>query len=322
MDVAAFCTESRVLVVAGKGGVGKTTVAAAVSRMAAEAGLSVLLVELEGRAGLGAAFGVPGPLGYEESSLFRTAGGGVRGRRITPDDALLEYLADHGLQRVSKRLVSSGVVDVVATAIPGIRDVLVLGKVKRLERDRVADLLVVDAPATGHAVTFLTSPAGLLDAARSGPVRAQAADVVELLHDPSRCRVLLVTLPEEMPVSETVEAAYLLEDKAGVRLGPVIVNCWDEPPVGLRATAAEAAAEAGLPLPADEVGALEAARAFRLRRHELAAAQVERLGRELPLPQLRIPALAAPAIGPDELALLVGALGEGVAELTPQQGAA
>ncbi len=186
----------------------------------------------------------------------------------------------------------------------------------------MADLLVVDAPATGHAVTFLTSPAGLLDAARSGPVRAQAADVVELLHDPSRCRVLLVTLPEEMPVSETVEAAYLLEDKAGVRLGPVIVNCWDEPPAGLGPTAAEAAAEAGVPLPADEVAALEAARAFRLRRHELAAAQVERLGRELPLPQLRVPALAAPAIGPDELALLVGALGEGVAALAPQRGAA
>jgi anion-transporting ArsA/GET3 family ATPase len=322
MDVTAFCTESRVLVVAGKGGVGKTTVAAAVSRMAAEAGLSVLVVELEGRTGLGAAFGHPGPLGYEESGLLQTAGGGVRGRRLTPDDALLEYLADHGLKRVSKRLVSSGVVDVVATAIPGIRDVLVLGKVKQLERDRVADLLVVDAPATGHAVTFLTSAAGLLDAARSGPVRAQAADVVELLQDPTRCRVLLVTLPEEMPVSETVEAAYLLEDRAGVRLGPVIVNCWDEPPGGLETPAAEAAAEAGVSLPAEEVEALEAARAFRLRRHELAAAQVERLGRELPLPQLRVPDLSSPAIGPDQLGLLVGALGEGVAALAPQRGAA
>ena len=123
--------------------------------------------------------------------------------------------------------------------------------------------------------------------------------MVELLHDPSRCRVLLVTLPEEMPVSETVEAAYLLEDQAGVQLGPVVVNCWDEQPAGLGPTAAEAAAEAGVSLPAAEVAALEAARAFRLRRHELAAAQVERLGRELPLPQLRLPALAAPAIGPD-----------------------
>ena len=145
---------------------------------------------------------------------------------------------------MSRRLVSSGVVDVVATAIPGIRDVLVLGKVKQLERDRVADLIVVDAPATGHAVTFLTSASGLLDAARGGPVRTQAADVVELLSDPTRCRVVLVTLPEEMPVSETVEAAYQLEDRAGVQLGPVVVNGWDEVSTGL---ATDTAAAAGRP---------------------------------------------------------------------------
>ena len=155
--------------------------AAALARMAAEAGLSVLVVELEGKARDRRRLRRTGPLGYDETICWprrppRGATDGRRerrcaGRRLTPDDALLEYLADHGLQRVSRRLVSSGVVDVVATAIPGIRDVLVLGKVKQLERDRVADLIVVDAPATGHAVTFLTSASGLLDAARSGPVR-------------------------------------------------------------------------------------------------------------------------------------------------------
>ena len=182
MDVVTFCTESRTLVVAGKGGVGKTTMTAALAPMAAGVGLSVLVIELEGKSGVNTAFGCAGPLGYEESELARDGraeppdqatvrAGTVRGRRITPDDALLEYLADHGLQRVSKRLVSSGVVDVVATAIPGIRDVLVLGKVKQLERDQVADLILVDAPATGHAVTFLTSAGGLLDVARgrTGP---------------------------------------------------------------------------------------------------------------------------------------------------------
>ena len=85
------------------------------------------------------------------------------------------------MKRISKRLVSSGALDVVATAIPGIRDILVLGKVKSLERQPAADLILVDAPATGHAMTFLSSAQGLLDAARSGPVRTQAADVVELL---------------------------------------------------------------------------------------------------------------------------------------------
>ncbi|MGH9092744.1 MAG: ArsA family ATPase, partial [Acidimicrobiales bacterium] len=269
--------------------------------------------------------GHPGPRpggGHRGAPGGGWTGGTVRGRRLTPDDALLEYLADHGLERISRRLVSSGMVDVVATAIPGIRDVLVLGKVKQLERARAADLVVVDAPATGHAVTFLTSASGLLDAARGGPVRAQAAEVVELLSDPSRCRVVLVTLPEEMPVSETVEAAYQLEDRAGVQLGPVVVNGWDEPAPGLSAEAGAAAAEAGLSLSADQAAALEEARRFRLRRCQLAAGQAARLGRELPLPQLRVPQLAAPVIGPDELAVLAGALTEGIRSLVPEPGAA
>jgi len=122
MDVAAFCAESRVVIVAGKGGVGKTTVAATLGRLAAEAGLSALLVELEGKPGLHRAFGGTDPLDYQESQLLGDNGSGVRARRITPDDALLEYLADHGLRRISKRLVSSGVIDVVSTAIPGIKD--------------------------------------------------------------------------------------------------------------------------------------------------------------------------------------------------------
>jgi anion-transporting ArsA/GET3 family ATPase len=323
MDIATFCAQSSVVVVAGKGGVGKSTVAAALARTAAETGLSVLIVELEGRPGIATAFGVDGPLHFGETALLEAeSGGAVRGRRLTPDDALVEYLADHGLERISRRLVSSGMVDVVATAIPGIRDVLVLGKVKQLERARTADLIVVDAPATGHAVTFLTSASGLLDAARAGPVRSQAADVVELLGDPSRCRVVLVTLPEEMPVSETVEAAFQLEDRAGVQLGPVIVNGWDEMPPELSITAQAAAAEAGATLTGAQAAVLEEARRFRLRRCELAADQVARLGRELPLPQLRLPQLSAPAIGPAELAQLSGALAYSIRGLVPEAGAA
>ncbi|MGH9100420.1 MAG: ArsA-related P-loop ATPase, partial [Acidimicrobiales bacterium] len=180
MDVAAWCGQSRVWVVAGKGGVGKTTVTAALAATAAAAGLSVLVVELEGRKGLGTAFGHEGPIGFEPVALrgdgpgradepggpagtethAGPAPGAIWARRLTPDDALLEYLAAHGLQRVSRRLVSSGVIDVVATAIPGIRDVLVLGKVKQLERAGTADMVVLDAPATGHAMTFLTSASG------------------------------------------------------------------------------------------------------------------------------------------------------------------
>jgi anion-transporting ArsA/GET3 family ATPase len=339
MDVGTFCAQSHVLVVAGKGGVGKTTMTAALAKMAAGAGVSVLIVELEGKSGIAAAFGRRGDLGYEEVLLGPGAPQGaplgeagatgatgatgsgaapIRARRLTPDDALVEYLEDHGLKRVSKRLAHSGILDVVSTAIPGIRDVLVLGKVKQLERDRAADLILVDAPATGHAITFLTSASGLVNAARGGPLRTQAQDVVDLLSDPARCRVLLVTLPEELPVSETIESAYTLEDKAGVQLGPVIVNACDPEPVGLERTAAEAAEAAGLRVPSDHLAALEEARTFRLARHAVSTEQIERLRRDLPLPHLLVPALDAASIGSAESELLAEALAQAVTTLVPE----
>ena len=176
------------------------------------------------------------------------APGTVHARTITPDDALLEYLDDHGMKRFSKRLLSSGIIDIVAGAIPGIRDILVLGKVKQIEQQGLADLVLVDAPATGHTMTFLSSAAGLLDAARGGPIRAQAADVVALLSDPRRCQVALVTLPEEMPVNEVVEAAYQLEDRVGIALGPVIVNACYPPVASLDTAAPDTVAAAGVTL--------------------------------------------------------------------------
>jgi anion-transporting ArsA/GET3 family ATPase len=329
MDISTFCRQSRVLIVAGKGGVGKTTMVAALAHLAARSGLSVLVVELEGRPGVAAAFGGDGPLDYA-GAVLRAAGatdedpgsepvtvpaGTVRARTITPDDALLEYLADHGLKRVSKRLLSSGIIDLVAGAIPGIRDILVLGKVKQLERSEVADLILVDAPATGHAMTFLSSAAGLLDAARGGPIRTQAADVVELLTDPTRCQVALVTLPEEMPVNEVIEAAYQLEDKVGIALGPVIVNSCYPPLAALGTAAADAADSAGVALPEELQAALDEARIFRATREGLQAAEIGRLSRELPLPQLRVPYLFSEAIGPEELDLLSDALADGVSGL-------
>jgi anion-transporting ArsA/GET3 family ATPase len=320
MDVGTFCAQSHVLIVAGKGGVGKTTMAAALARMASKTGRSVLIVELEGKSGLTGAFGMRHDLGYDEVELQAAHlpdQGAVRARRITPDDALVEYLEDHGLKRVSKRLVSSGVVDVVSTAIPGIRDVLVLGKIKQLEREERADLIVVDAPATGHAITFLTSASGMVSAARGGPLRTQAADVVELLADPSRCRVILVTLPEDMPVSETIESAFTLEDKAGIQLGPVIVNATDPVPQGLERPVQEAAA--GLDVDPDLVATLEEARIFRLERHAVSAAQIDRLARDLPLPQLMAPTVDSQSIGPAETDLLAGALADAIGALEPEE---
>ena len=319
MDPRAFCRSTRVLIVAGKGGVGKTTVSAVLARVAALAGLSPLIVELEGRSGLASLFGADGALDYEEAELApagEPAGAGaVRGRTLTPDDALVEYLDDHGMRRISKRLTRAGLVDVVATAVPGIKDILVLGKVKQLERDRVADVVIVDAPAAGHAITFLQSARGLLDAVRVGPIRSQAQDVVELLSDPERTQVVLVTLPEETPVNELVETAYALEDRVGIKLGPVVVNGLYPPVPGLDVDPDDAARAAGVAIDGREGAALRDAAAFRAQRVALQSAQVRRLADALPLPQLHLPFLFTNRIGPAELDELVGAMTAEIAGL-------
>ena len=309
MDPAAFLGSSRVLIVAGKGGVGKTTVTAALARVASGAGMRTLVVEIEGKSGLAPLFGRPGSLSYAEAELVAPSSteAGVTARTLTPDDALLDYLIDHGLKRVSKRLVASGALDVVATAVPGLRDILVLGKVKSLEKGAASDLILVDAPAAGHAVTFLTSAKGLLDAFRVGPIRAQAAEVVDLLSDPARCQVMLVTLAEETPVNEMIETAFKIEDRVGVSLAPVVVNGVYPVLEGL--DRAEAAEEG-----------LAAASRFRLGRQELQAAQMARLAESLPLPQLRLPYLFSTDLGPAEVGQLAGALAAGIGALADSPG--
>ncbi len=309
MDPGRFFGTSRLLIVAGKGGVGKTTVSAALARAAALVGLSTLVVEVEGRSGLPAMFGRP-DLGYDEMVLSAGSSGAadVRARTITPDRALLEYLRDHGLSRISKRLVTSGALDVVATAAPGIKDILVLGKVKQLERSGAADLIVLDAPAAGHAVTFLQSARGLVDAVKVGPINTQARDVLDLLEDHRRCQVVLVTIPEETPVNEAADTAFLLEDRVGVSLGPIVVHGLYPELAGIAADPGVAAADADVTLRAGEADALAAAASFRRRRTALQDEQVGRLADDLPLPQLRLPFLFTTAIGPDGVDTLARAL--------------
>jgi anion-transporting ArsA/GET3 family ATPase len=318
VDPAQFFAASRLVIVAGKGGVGKTTVTAALSRAAALTGLSTLIIEVEGKSGLASVFGRE-PLSYDEIELAPDASpegaADIRGRTLTPDDALLEYLRDHGLSRISKRLATSGALDVVATAAPGIKDILILGKVKQLERMGVADLIVLDAPAAGHAITFLLAARALLDAVRVGPINTQAREVLELLTDPARCEVMLVTLPEETPVNELIDTAYHLEDRVGVSLGPVVVNGL-YPDVGdLSADAVTAAEAAGTSLRAGEAEALAAAAAFRRSRTELQREQVARLAAKLPLPQLHLPYLFTADLSPEHLDVLAHDLLDGITKL-------
>lgn len=280
-------TAARVVVVAGKGGVGKTTVTAVIARAASDAGQRVLVVELDGKPALAEL--VP--------DLDVLA--------ISAPEALDEYLRDHGFARIAKRLNRTGVIDVVGTAAPGIDDIVVLGKIKQLERSDEYDLIVVDGPAAGHAITFLTSAAGLADAVSSGPVRAQADEVLELLHDPERCQVVLVTLPETTPVNEVVETAYALEDDVGVQLGPVVVNAVD---VGDPLPDDEAVRAAVAELDPDQARGLIEAAAFRRSRRAMEGAEISRLAAELPIPKIPLPARLVAGLTSDDIDQLAATL--------------
>jgi anion-transporting ArsA/GET3 family ATPase len=318
LDPLAFFATSRLVIVAGKGGVGKTTVTAALAVAAAKSGLRVLMVEVEGKSGLGRLFGLE-TLPYDETTLVEgergSGAGAILARAITPTDALLEYLVEHGMRRLSNRLVRGGALDVVATAAPGIEDILVLGKVKQLERSGAVDLILLDAPAAGHAITFLQSARGLLDAVTVGPINAQARDVMEMLNDPERCSVVLVTLPEETPVNELVDTAYSLEDRVGVSLGPVIVNGLYPGRPAMDADPIAAAEEVGVALMPGEADALRDAAAFRRARVALQSDQLARLSDRLPLPQLRLPFLFTADLTQHDVHVLADAALAGIERL-------
>lgn len=267
-----------VTVVAGKGGVGKTTVTAVLARAAAAAGRRVLVVELDGK------------------PVLADLVGDVDSLALSAPAALEDYLRTHGFGRVATRLVSTGVVDVVSTAAPGIDDIVVLGRIKQLERSGEWDHIVVDGPAAGHAVTMLTAAAGLLDAVSGGPIRTQASEVSDLLRDHDRSQVTLVTLPETTPVNELVETAFTLEDRVGVRLSPVVVNAVDIGPI----------------LP-DDTGDenLAAAAAFRNERRRTQASAVRRLSDALPLAQLHVPLVLAASLDATHIEMLVAAVSPG-----------
>jgi anion-transporting ArsA/GET3 family ATPase len=307
MEVRRFCSTSHVVIVAGKGGVGKTTVTATLALVASRAGLRVLIVEVEGKSGLPAMFGAPA-LEYEECTLADK----VAARFLTPDAALVDYLVSHGMKRISKRLAQSGALDVVATAVPGMKDILVLGKVKSLVAQRTFDLILVDAPAAGHAISFLLSARGLLDAVRVGPIRKQAQDVVQMLSDPAQCQVLLVTFPEETPVNELIDTAFAVEDRAGVALGPVVVNaCFDPLPDDLELTTAAVARDANALdrfVSEREARDLVHAAQFRAERQAIQHEQATRLANRLPLPQLRLPFVFDADITHADLDVLADAL--------------
>jgi len=224
----------RLHIVTGKGGTGKTTLAAALALALAAGGRHVLLMEVEGRQGISQLFDTA-PLPYEERRVARAPDGGeVRALAVDPEAALLEYLEMfYNLRRAGSALSRIGAIDFATTIAPGVRDVLLTGKaaeaVKRTQAGHpVFDAVVMDAPPTGRIARFLNVNSEVAGIARMGPIHGQANSVMGLIRSP-RTAVHVVTLLEEMPVQETLDGIVELE-AAGLPVGAIIVN-GDRPPV-------------------------------------------------------------------------------------------
>ena len=213
----------------GKGGTGKSTIAASLALTLAAGGRKVLLIEVEGRQGIAQLFDVP-PLPHAEVKIATAEGGGqVNALAIDTEAAFLEYLdMFYNLGIAGRAMRRIGAVEFATTIAPGLRDVLLTGKIReivtRAEKGKqpVYDAIVVDSPPTGRIARFLDVTKAVSDLAKGGPVHGQAESVVKVLHS-DLTAIHLVTLLEALPIQETVEAIDELSE-LGLPIGSVIVN--------------------------------------------------------------------------------------------------
>ena len=314
--------ERRLVIVTGKGGTGKTTVAAALSVAAAGAGLHTLLVEVGRDEQVPSLFaaGSP-PAGYAGREVHP----GITAMRIDPFEALGEYLAlQLGVSAPVALVLRNRAFRQLMEAAPGWRELITLGKIWHLEQMQASpgrarwDLIVVDAPATGHGVTFLSAPRVVVSALRAGPLRRHAAQVEALVEDPVRTALLPVALAEELPVRETEQLIRKLESEVGIGVDRVVVNAMlPRPfPAGLDdlderlRRLPEAAPLGALPTPR----VLAACAAHLRARWELHEHWAHALAKSIALPCVRLPYLAEGVEGPASLAVLGSALLAGVPE--------
>jgi anion-transporting ArsA/GET3 family ATPase len=217
------------LVVTGKGGVGKSTVAAALGMAAAARGQRTIVAEVAARDDISRAFASGAPEG--ETFVERDLGAGLHHISIDPESALEEYVKDQLPRGVADLLTSSRMFSYLVAATPGLRELLTVGKVWELAQpDRRTpgahpyDLVILDAPATGHGIAVLTAPGTFSDAARMGPIARQGAIIHGMLADPEQTGIVAVATAEEMPVNETLALRHALDEQLGQRFAAVVVN--------------------------------------------------------------------------------------------------
>jgi anion-transporting ArsA/GET3 family ATPase len=304
----------RLVFVTGKGGVGKTTVSAGLAQLAASHGRRVLVCEVDAKGDVAALFESP-PTDFTPREVAPR----VWSMSMDTEASLREYLKLHLRVPVMGRIGPlAKAFDFVATAAPGVREILTVGKLCWEVRERHYDLVVVDAPASGHVIGQLAAPQAINDLVKVGLIRSQTDWMLDILSDPRRTGLVAVCTPEEMPVSETIELERRVREETTVRLASVVVNRVLPELFGQREeilfeqlrrpeTERELSARVG----ADVAPVLEAARlAVTLRRTR--SAHLQRLAAGLPaeVPVLLLPYLFARSFGPRTTHQVARALGE------------
>jgi anion-transporting ArsA/GET3 family ATPase len=289
--------DKQLVIIAGKGGVGRTTVAAALALAAAKRGKRVLLAQTKSKERLSTLFGVP-PVGPELARIRDD----LWAVNMTPQAALLEYgaMVLHS-EFIARQVLENKVSRAFLHAIPGLDEYSMLGKVwwHTTEQDNGRprwDLVILDGPATGHLVTMLQIPRAILAAVPEGPLTRPAQASIDLMSDPRRTALAIVTLAEDLPSNEAIELAHKVKDTLKVPLGPLVVNALYPPRFthGPSGRALHA-------LPEDvgdaQLQPLVTSARTAERRRALNERYLERLRTELPQPQIHLPYLFTSEFG-------------------------
>lgn len=293
--------QRRLLILSGKGGVGRTTVAAALARAAVRQGKRVLVAQMDSPERLGRLLGHAGGIGPEVTSVSE----GLDAVNMTPKAAMRQYgLMVLRYETIYKTMFENKAVQGFLAAVPGLDAYAMLGKAwwhttEQHEGRSRYDLVILDGPASGHTVTMLRIPQAIIEAMPKGPLARDAAAMTTLFRDPVRTSFVIVTLAEDLPARETSELARTARNSLALPLGPLVVNGL--PPVGpvqpeIQAVLGRVSRAADPGLDATLAGA-----ALMASRRREAEEVLETLRRDPGLPMIELPRLPTTDLGPTEI---------------------